>query len=462
MVARSVYITATVVVVISVILGELYIYTLDKEIRAKNLRAQFICFLEFVIMMMSAVVWKTFGSRRSTSGSPGISSDPTEVPLSQQQRKKSDFFQSVRTSKKETSDGYQSLFMRSFLAIYLFSCHLAFFCNVFLMGENPHWLSLVTYGTFGSLIQLFTALVICEAVHFVLKFFCKRKKLFLIGNKRLRHFLVVSYAVLISTYGLFWATQPPVIKRVSIPIPKLPKSLEGFKIVQLTDIHLGPTVGKRHLETVVKMVNDLKPDILVMTGDLVDGTVEILRSAVEPMKDIKAVHEKFFITGNHEYYTGDVDHWFQHLTQLGYTVLHNSNVKLPRTGVKAAQQFCLAGVDDIDAVHMGYHGHGPDIVQALSSCDPTQPVIVLAHQPKVAKKILDSTYKVDLILSGHTHGGQMFPLMVGAYLINPFFAGLYHYKGQSYVYVSEGTVYWGIPMRIGSTMEITEITLTSR
>ncbi|GAB1610157.1 transmembrane protein with metallophosphoesterase domain-like [Argonauta hians] len=460
MVALSVYVTASLVVILAIVLGELYVFTLDKETRARNLRVQFLCFLECVILIMSVIVWRTFVSRRSVRQDSNYASGGADSKdVGQLQRRRRD--QNIR-SKLENENTYLSLALRIFLLCYLGSCHLAFACNIFLMAENPHWLSMLTYATFGSLIQLVTALFTVEAIHYLLKLFSKKKKLFIISSRRWRHVIVVVYTVFISVLGLYRAVQLPTVKTVNINISKLPKSLEGFRIVQLTDIHLGPTVGRSRLEAVVEIVNGLKPDIVVMTGDLVDGSVQKLKTAVEPMRDIKSIHGKYFIAGNHEYYTGDVENWYNHMKVLGYNVLHNTNIKLPRAGVKAAQQFCLAGVDDIDAVHLGYHGHGPDIDAALSSCDPTQPVVVLAHQPRVAKTILDSSYRVDLILSGHTHGGQMFPMMIGAYLINPFFAGLYHYQGRSYVYVSEGTVYWGIPMRIGSSMEITEVILTNR
>ncbi|KAH9502931.1 hypothetical protein Btru_072406 [Bulinus truncatus] len=265
-----------------------------------------------------------------------------------------------------------------------------------------------------------------------------------------------------SLYGLYNASQPPTIKTVTIPIRNLPLNLEGLKIIQLSDIHLGPTVGFTKLDRIVHVVNGENPDVVVLTGDLVDGSVDHLKEASEPLRFIKSKYGNFFVTGNHEYYTGDVDNWFSMLNSLGFTVLHNSHAFIPGKSSEGQDNICLAGTDDIQANHIGYGDHKFDLAKAVGNCSKLRPVVLLAHQPKAAKIAVDSQFRIDLVLSGHTHGGQMFPMMIGAYLLNPFFAGLYKYgPNGSHVYVSQGTQYWGIPMRLGTTLEITSITLRS-
>ncbi|GFR63684.1 transmembrane protein with metallophosphoesterase domain [Elysia marginata] len=223
--------------------------------------------------------------------------------------------------------------------------------------------------------------------------------------------------------GIYTASQPPAVRHVEIPIKDLPTNLDGLSLVQISDIHLGPTVGFTKLNMIVDIVNRQNP-------------------------------------GNHEYYTGDVDNWFSYLRSLGFTVLHNSNVKIPVKVKNGEGQLCLAGTDDIQADKIGYIGHGFNLATALDGCAKELPVVLMAHQPRAAKQALDSGQRIDLVLSGHTHGGQLFPLMLGAYLLNPFYQGLYQYGPQgSYVYVCEGTQFWGIPMRIGTSTEITHITL---
>ncbi|XP_025115219.1 transmembrane protein with metallophosphoesterase domain-like isoform X2 [Pomacea canaliculata] len=278
-------------------------------------------------------------------------------------------------------------------------------------------------------------------------------------SKRRTAILALVYAFLATAFGIYKAAQIPEVKKVMIPIQDLQRSWEGARIVQISDIHLGPTVGWTKLNAIVDVINSLRPDIVVVTGDLVDGSMRLLEDAVSPLTRVRSKYGNFFVTGNHEYYTGDVDNWLIKLEyELGFKPLHNSNVKvIPEEGDES-DEICVAGTDDIDADLLGYTGHGFNINGALHSCDDTKPVIVLAHQPKAAKALLQSQYRVDLVLAGHTHGGQFFPVLIGVYLVNPFFSGLYQY-GRSHVYVSTGTQYWGVPLRLGSSMEITEITL---
>jgi predicted MPP superfamily phosphohydrolase len=222
------------------------------------------------------------------------------------------------------------------------------------------------------------------------------------------------------------------LRRVRVPIANLPPAVSGYCI-----------------ETVVRAANALTPDMVVITGDLVDGSVAQLGHLVEPLRDLRAKDGVFFVTGNHEYYSG-ADEWIAHLRRLGIVVLRNERVRI-------RDAFDLAGVDDASAHRMLPH-HGQDVAGALAGRDRAIPVVLLAHQPKALKDALAGG--VDLQLSGHVHGGQMFPFNWLARLDQPLIAGLYRVQ-QTWVYVSTGTGYWGPPMRVGPGSEITRIELVS-
>jgi hypothetical protein len=198
-------------------------------------------------------------------------------------------------------------------------------------------------------------------------------------------------------------------------------------------------------------VNALTPDVVAITGDLVDGSVEALREHVAPLAKLKAAHGVFFVTGNHEYYSG-VDEWLDELRRLGIRVLRNESVTLSR-GAAAVE---LAGIDDHASGR--FPGHGPDLRRALKDRDPRRPVVLLAHQPVAVHEA--AAFDVDLQLSGHTHGGQLWPWGYLVRLQQKYLNGLYRI-GNTLLYVSCGTGYWGPPMRLGAPAEITELTLTT-
>ncbi|MGK4001724.1 metallophosphoesterase [Sorangium sp. So ce1036] len=240
------------------------------------------------------------------------------------------------------------------------------------------------------------------------------------------------------------------VRPVRVRLRRLPRAMSGFRVVQLTDLHIGPTIGREWLERVVARVNALEPDVVAITGDLVDGSVEELREHTAPLADLRARHGVFFVTGNHEYYSG-IDAWVAELGRLGVRVLRNERVSIGH----GEHSFDLAGVDDWSARGMG-RGHGPDLARALAGRDPARELVLLAHQPK---QILEAERMgVGLQLSGHTHGGQIFPWGLFVRLDQPYVAGL-SWHGQSQIYVSRGTGYWGPPMRVGAPSEITLIEL---
>jgi uncharacterized protein len=239
-----------------------------------------------------------------------------------------------------------------------------------------------------------------------------------------------------------------VIREVKVELGRLPRALSGTTIVQLTDLHVGPTIRRDFVQQVVERTNALEPDLIAITGDLVDGSVEELREHVAPLARLRAKHGVFFVTGNHEYYSG-VTEWCAELTRLGIRVLRNERVEVRDQGAV----FDLAGVDDYSS---GRFGKKPDLERALGNRDPDRELVLLAHQPK---HILDAEpYGVGLQLSGHTHGGQLWPWNYLVRLQQPVVSGLARI-GQALVYVSNGTGYWGPPMRLGAPAEITRVVL---
>ncbi|MDP8257697.1 MAG: metallophosphoesterase [Candidatus Alcyoniella australis] len=242
----------------------------------------------------------------------------------------------------------------------------------------------------------------------------------------------------------------PQVKRLELRLDNLPPEFDGFTIAQLSDLHLSPLLGRRWLEEVVAATNALEPDLVAITGDLADGTVAQLGSDAEPIAGLEAPHGVFFVTGNHEYFF-DLEGWLSFLTQRGVRVLRNERIELLR-GDAAID---LAGVDDHDGRHLA-SGHGTDLEQALEGRDPQRAVVLLAHQPRAIKQA--SQLGVDLVLSGHTHGGQVWPFYYAVYLQQPYISGL-HERNGTQLYVSHGTGFWGPPMRLGTTAEITLITL---
>lgn len=257
-------------------------------------------------------------------------------------------------------------------------------------------------------------------------------------------------ALAVSGWGIWSAIRPVEVKRIVVKLKNLPQSLSGFRLVQLTDVHVGPTIGRNFIEDVVSKVNELDADAIAITGDLIDGSVAEIGEAVRPLGHMRSKHGTFFVTGNHEYYSG-ADDWLAFLTTIGIRPLRNECITL------GDGQDCLqiAGVDDWTAHQFG-NGHGADMNRALESRDTARPVVLLAHQPVHFDEAKE--HGVDLQISGHTHGGQIFPFGLLTRLVQPFVSGL-HRRGDTQIYVSSGTGYWGPPMRIAAPAEITLIEL---
>ncbi|HET6146355.1 MAG TPA: metallophosphoesterase [Polyangia bacterium] len=249
------------------------------------------------------------------------------------------------------------------------------------------------------------------------------------------------------------ATGPVAVRRIPVTLARWPRSLDGLTLVQLTDMHVGPTIGRAFVESIVARTNELDPDVIAITGDLVDGTVRELGDAVAPLARLRARHGVYFVTGNHEYFSGATP-WIDELTRLGIRCLRNERVSIGH----GADSFELAGVDDHSGARSGQEGHGEDLDKALANLDPAREVVLLAHQPRSV--LAAARFGVGLQISGHTHGGQIWPFSYLVRLQQPFIAGLHRHR-ETQIYVSRGTGYWGPPMRLGAPAEIAQIVLSS-
>jgi predicted MPP superfamily phosphohydrolase len=258
----------------------------------------------------------------------------------------------------------------------------------------------------------------------------------------------------LAAVGIRAALGPISVRRVEVTLDRLHRTQDGVTVVQLTDLHIGPTIGRGDLEAIVTATNALEPDLVAITGDLVDGSVAELRDAVAPLADLKARHGTFFVTGNHEYFSGAAQ-WVAEISRLGIRVLRNERVSIENKGAA----FDLAGVDDASASRAGVPGHGEDLGRALAGRDPGRALVLLAHQPRTVLRA--AALDVDLQLSGHTHGGQIWPFGALVRLQQHFLAGLHRHR-DTQIYVSRGTGYWGPPMRLAAPAEITQIVLRSR
>jgi predicted MPP superfamily phosphohydrolase len=246
----------------------------------------------------------------------------------------------------------------------------------------------------------------------------------------------------------FFVSRRPVVKRVEVPVKGLDPSLDGFRIVQLSDVHIGETLGRDFAQQVTEQVNALGADLVAVTGDLVDGTVAKLRDEVAPLGGLRGKHGVFYVTGNHEYYHGGPQ-WQAEGRRLGWHVLHNEH------RVVADGKLVVGGVTDLEGARFA-DDHAPRADLAFANSPAGVPRVLLAHQPRFARHA--SRHGVSLMLSGHTHGGQIFPFNFFVKLQQPVVGGFEHIEGVP-TYTSLGTGYWGPPFRIGPRGEVTEIIL---
>jgi uncharacterized protein len=334
------------------------------------------------------------------------------------------------------------------------------------------WFAWPGYIWFALLAYLFLTLLVLEPVRLALRGWVKRKLLqastttatepaaedeaTLSQAMSRRVFLarasaVAAGAASVSLVGVGAASAlgPPDLIALPVRLRKLDPVFNGFRIAVVSDIHLGPLSGRAHTERIVRMINETAPDLVAIVGDLVDRTVEELGPAAEPLRNLESREGTFFVTGNHEYFVEDPLSWLRQLERLGVQPLRNENTAIRR----GAAAFDLAGVNDIAGESWS---DAPDFDRALSGLDPSRPTVLLAHQPVQVEEA--AARGVDLQLSGHTHGGQMWPFHYVVRAVQPSLAGL-STVGNTQLYVTRGAGFWGPPVRVGAPPDITVLFL---
>jgi predicted MPP superfamily phosphohydrolase len=264
---------------------------------------------------------------------------------------------------------------------------------------------------------------------------------------------VAVIAVVLLLWGYVEAMRVPRVRRTEVRIPRMGPGLDGLRVVLITDTHYGPIDRARWSGRVVEAVNSLDADIVCHTGDIADGTVEQRRDQSGHLGDVQARHARAYVTGNHEYFAGGADEWLEHLAELGWESLHNRHFVVERDG----SRLVIAGVDDRTAHSTGRPGHGADHAAALAGADPDLPILLLAHQPQQITAAVE--HGVDLQLSGHTHGGQIWPFHLLVRTDQPVLQGLSRHGVRTQLYTSRGTGFWGPPFRVFAPSEISLLIL---
>jgi hypothetical protein len=323
--------------------------------------------------------------------------------------------------------------------------------RVWNQAEEPLWLLMTGWLSFlvmGFIAIVFFLLIFRDSVLLV-------AWLFKVGDPaelaRYGSMAVAVLGVVLCAAGVAGALAEPRIEHVTVEVKGLPGALDGFRIVQVSDLHLGPTIKAAFSSALVERINALSPDVVAITGDVADGYPHLMHDSLAPLSGLKARHGVFVVTGNHEYYWGGVGNWVAEFTRLGMTVLINENRLINVDGAKVA----VAGVTDTEGGHFD-PGHVPDAAKAIAGAEGADFRVLLSHQPRAAGPAAKAGF--NLLLCGHTHGGQFIPWNLLVRLQQPFVSGL-NRLGGLVVYVSRGAGYWGPPLRLGVPSEITVVVL---
>lgn len=306
-------------------------------------------------------------------------------------------------------------------------------------GRGRDWAARIADTTLGVVWVLFAWSVIGSVFLFFL-------------DARVVALGVLAVAVVLVAWGVTEAMRVPRVRRVEVTIPRLGPGMDGVTVAVLADTHFGPIERSRWSRGTAAAVNALNPDIVCHAGDIADGTVDQRRAQAAPLGDIRATLARVYVTGNHEYF-GAAQGWLDHMASLGWEALHNRHVTVTRGG----DTLVLAGIDDVTARSAGLAGHGADLAGALAGVDPDLPVLLVAHQPRQIRDAVAAG--VDLQVSGHTHGGQIWPFHYLVRVDQPSVHGLSRHSDRTQLYTSRGAGFWGPPLRVFAPSEITLLTL---
>lgn len=265
---------------------------------------------------------------------------------------------------------------------------------------------------------------------------------------------VLGVAAVLLAWGYAEARRVPRVRELDVELPRLGAGLDGTRVALITDTHYGPLDRARWSERVCEKVNSLEADLVCHTGDIADGTAERRRAQAAPLGTVQATRARVYVTGNHEYYS-EAQGWVDLMDELGWEPLRNRHLLLERGG----DTLVVAGVDDVTAESSGLAGHRAHLAGALDGADPDLPVLLLAHQPKFVDRA--AAGGIDLQLSGHTHGGQIWPFHHLVRIDQPALAGLSRHGTRTLLYTSRGTGFWGPPFRVFAPSEITLLVLRS-
>ncbi|MET0702184.1 MAG: metallophosphoesterase [Mycobacterium sp.] len=317
-------------------------------------------------------------------------------------------------------------------------------------GRRPDWVALTADSLLGAVWILFVWSALGQLL---------RLGLLAAGVDDPARSRAVAGAVVVAVltllgWGYTEALRVPRIKRVDVAIDGLGRGLDGLRVAMITDTHYGPINRSGWSAAVVDRINELDADIVCHVGDIADGTVEVREVQAAPLASARAKLARVYVTGNHEYFS-EAQGWLDYMQRIGWEALHNRHLVVERGG----DQLVIAGVDDATARASGLEGHGQNLDAALAGADARSPVLLLAHQPKQVPHAVQAG--VDLQLSGHTHGGQIWPFNFLVRLDQPVVHGLSRHGERTQLYTSRGTGFWGPPFRVFAPSEITVLTLNA-